>query len=98
MKLEIGKRYIVTKSSDDGTFDVGDHINLLEDGCIICQEAEGWIAPNDVEEAMKGMVCEIDKEWIERRKEKITKELENLNSIPENIRKADDFLDSMNCS
>lgn len=39
MKEEI--IYIVTKESDDGTFRVGDHIKLCDNGDIICFEARG---------------------------------------------------------
>jgi len=76
--MKPGVRYIVTKPSDDFTFEVGDHIKLLADGCIECKEAQGWITSQDVPEATKGMEYEVDHEWIERRKAKLLKELEEL--------------------
>ena len=63
-------RYIVTKESDDGTFEVGDHIWLNADGSISCMEACGWIDADDVAEAEKGMEIEIDQEWVDRQKKK----------------------------
>lgn len=52
--LEVGKHYIVTKPSDDGTFLLDDHVYLDEDGCIVCVEAGGWITKEDADEAIKG--------------------------------------------
>jgi hypothetical protein len=72
-------RYIVTKASDNGTFEVGDHILINSDGSISCIEAQGWIDNCDVEEATKGIEIEIDHDWIERRKSKLRKELAELN-------------------
>lgn len=40
-QMEIGKRYEVTKASDDGTFEIGDHVTLHEDGSVLCREAQG---------------------------------------------------------
>lgn len=79
--MKVGVRYIVTKSSDDETFEVGDHITLAEDGSINCREAQGWIDALDVEEATKGMEFEIDKVWYETKKSNLLKELELLNNI-----------------
>lgn len=68
LKLEVGKKYVVTKESDDGTFEKGDHIALTADGCINCKEAQGWIEAADVPSATVGMEVEVDKEWVEKRK------------------------------
>ncbi len=38
--LEAGVRYVVTKGSDDGTLEVGDHI-WLEDNLVHCREGKG---------------------------------------------------------
>ena len=67
--METGKRYVVTKASDDGTFEVGDHIILHADGSIGCREAGGWIAGEDAAEATKGMEVELDKAWVESRRQ-----------------------------
>jgi hypothetical protein len=79
MKLELDKRYIVTKDSDDGTFEIGDHIYMDIVGDICNTDIHAWINNEDVQEATKGMEVELDKEWIERRKAKITAELSALN-------------------
>lgn len=76
--MVVGKRYVVTRASDDGTFVVGDHLTLHVDGTIGCYEAEGWIEQSDVEQAMKGVVVEIDKKWLANRKAMLTEELAAL--------------------
>jgi hypothetical protein len=83
MKLELGKRYIVTKSSDKGTFEAGDHIYLTKNNHIICKETNGWIDSSHVLDATKGMIVEIDKEWLLKRRKKLLDELEELNALNE---------------
>lgn len=75
-----GKRYVVTKASDDGTFEVGDHINMTDSGDINCCEASGWIDAEDVPWATKGMEVEIDREWIADRRAKLLEELAALDA------------------
>ena len=41
--MERGMRYVVTKDSDDGTFVVGDKIELLHDNAIGNWTVGGWI-------------------------------------------------------
>ena len=74
----VGKRYIVTKASDDGTFEIGDHVSANVDGSINCREAHGWIDACNVAEASAGMAIEIDQEWIAQRKAKLLEELAEL--------------------
>ena len=76
--MDIGKRYIVIKPSDDGTFEVGDHIYMTSDGSISCIEAHGWIDACDVPEATRGMVIEIDAEWVKLQKKKLLDALSNI--------------------
>lgn len=71
--------YVVTKSSDDGTFRVGDRIWMMDDGSIGCQQAQGWVNPGDVDAARMGMECEIDAAWVARRNAKLLAELDALN-------------------
>lgn len=78
--MEKGLRYIVTQASKDGTFQVGDHIRLMGDGSIICQEAGGWIGCEDVPRAVSGVEVVFDVEWYERKKEKLRKALDILES------------------
>lgn len=73
--------YIVTKGSDNGTFLVGDHIVMNGDGTITCFEAGGWIAAEDVSEAMKGMECKVDANYIEARKKLLRAELDRYDSL-----------------
>ena len=56
--MVLGVYYIVTKGSDDGTFQRGDIIQRLEDGAILCRQAHGWIDGKDVPAAAKGMEYE----------------------------------------
>lgn len=79
--MKIGVKYIVTKESDDGTFKVGEHIMFNKDMTISCFEAQGWIEKEDVPEAIKGMECEIDKEWLLKRRRKAEAELSFLESL-----------------
>ena len=76
--MEIGKRYVVTKASKDGTFEIGDHVSANDDGSINCLEAGGWIEPADVAEATAGMEVGIDREWIEREKMRLIELLTEL--------------------
>lgn len=76
--MELGKRYVVTKASDDGTFQVGDHIKLEKNGDVICREAQGWISSEFVVEAIKGMEYKVDKPFYDNRKAKLLKELESI--------------------
>lgn len=76
----VGKKYIVTRASDDGTFEVGDHVSINPDGSISCREAHGWIDACDVAEAAAGIAVEIDKEWVERQKARLYKKLAELDT------------------
>lgn len=58
--------YVVTKGSDDGTLEVGDHI-WLERGLVHCREAQGWIDPEDADEALRGVKLTLDDEWLAAR-------------------------------
>lgn len=78
--MTVGKRYIVTKASDDGTFELGDHVSMNAGGSINCREAQGWIDACNVAEASAGMAVEIDQEWIAQRKAKLCEELAALDA------------------
>jgi len=67
--MKPGIRYIVTKGSDDGTLQAGDHISLNEDGTVSCIEAMGWIEAEHVPEAMAGIEYEPDRAWAKRKLE-----------------------------
>ena len=77
--MEQGMRYIVTKDSDDGTFVVGDKIELLHDNAVGNWTVGGWIDAVDVPEATAGMEVEIDTVWLNRKKDVLQKQLDQLN-------------------
>jgi hypothetical protein len=65
--MKPGMRYIVTKASDDETFQIGDHIRLEPNGAILCIEALGWVDAADVPAAIVGMQYEPDRVWAQRK-------------------------------
>ena len=77
--MEQGMRYIVTKDSDDGTFIVGDKIELLHDNAVGNWTVGGWIDAVDVPEATAGMEVEVDIVWLNRKKDVLQKQLDQLN-------------------
>ena len=77
--MEQGMRYIVTKDSNDGTFVVGDKIELLHDNAVGNWTVGGWIDAVDVPEATAGMEVEIDTVWLNRKKDVLQKQLDQLN-------------------
>lgn len=77
--MEQGVRYIVTKDSDDGTFVVGDKVELLHDNAVGNWTVGGWIDAVDVPEATAGMEVEIDTVWLNRKKDVLQKQLDQLN-------------------
>mgnify|MGYP001438178105 FL=1 len=77
--MEQGMRYIVTKDSNDGTFVVGDKIELLHDNAVGNWTVGGWIDAVDVPEATAGMEVEVDTVWLNRKKDILQKQLDQLN-------------------
>ena len=77
-QMKQGTPYIVTKRSDCGTFETGEHIMLKHDGSITCWEAMGWIDAEDVPGAIFGMEVEIDQSRIRAHKEYLMAELGKL--------------------
>ena len=80
MRLErrVIRRHIVTKPSDDGTFEKDDHIIFNDDGSISCIEAMGWITAEEVPSAIVGMESAPDTEWAERKKARLIADLAAL--------------------
>jgi hypothetical protein len=75
-------RYIVTKSSDDETFLVGDKIELDDGGNIFLISGDsGWIESKDVEKAINGMEYILDREFHLGEIDKKKKELDEMNKI-----------------
>lgn len=77
-KMQTNIRYLVTKGSNDGTFEVGDIIKLESNGDILCYQARGWITAEDVAEAVKGMEFEVHKEHYDTLRKKLTEQLKSL--------------------
>jgi hypothetical protein len=73
--------YIVTRASKDGTFQVGDHIKLLDDGSILCKDARGWIDACDAEAATEGMDFKIDTEALLKLKDKLLGKIRSLDKL-----------------
>lgn len=74
----ITSRHIVTKASDDGTFQVGDHIVFYDDGAVGCVEACGWIPAEEMPEAGQGMESEPDEDWMHTQKSYLLLQLDEL--------------------
>lgn len=79
--MKIGAWYVVTKGSDDGTFEVGDHVSPLADGGIACKEGQGWIEAHEADEAMGGVEVKVDAEWLARKKARLIADLEKLEGL-----------------
>lgn len=75
-EMKINGHYVVTKGSDDGTFELGDHLVKYENGDIGCKEAAGWITASEIEKhnVSKGIEVEVDKQYYE----KIQKQLDDM--------------------
>lgn len=70
-----GPRYRVTKRSKHGEFQVGDLVQLLDDGGISSVQAGGWIEAADVPAATKGWAIELDRVWLAKRREDLEAQL-----------------------
>ena len=79
--MKIGAWYVVTKPSNDGTFEVGDHVMLLFNGDIACNEDQGWVDAKDAEQALSGAEVTIDVEWIAAKKARLLADLEKLEEL-----------------
>lgn len=81
--MKVGTPYLVTKESDDGSFQVGDQITLTIDGSISNLQAEGWLEAEDLVDATAGMECEVDRARLQRRKESLLRRLAALDAVDE---------------
>lgn len=77
--MEVGKKYIVVQGEDTETLQTGDHIQQLDDGSLLCQEAEGWLAPGEWEDL--DVEVEIDKDYYVKQQRKILESLEQIDKI-----------------
>ena len=76
--MKIGTPYLVTKESDDGSFQAGDQITLTIDGSVSNIQAEGWLEAEDLVAATAGMECEVDRARLQRRKDALLRRLAAL--------------------
>ena len=81
--MKVGTPYLVTKQSDDGSFQVGDQITPTIDGSISNIQAEGWLEAEDLVDATAGMECEVDRARLQRRKESLLRRLAALDAVDE---------------
>lgn len=70
--MQVGKRYIVTRRSLAGEFAPGDHVWPCADGGLMCHEAGGWMAAEDVPSATEGMAVVLDAQWAAKRLERLS--------------------------
>lgn len=63
--------YIVTKASDDGTFQIGDRISLNYKGDVHFLGTSQIIEAKNLEQTTKGMEYRIDTKWIDYRLERL---------------------------
>lgn len=71
-------RYVVTHPSLCGTLQINDHIWKATDGTIMCREAQGWIPKDEVDEATKGFLIVLDIDYINKRKQELQDQLNQL--------------------
>jgi len=58
-QMVVEKPYVVTRASNSGAFQIGDRVKLVGDGSIQCVQAQGWILPHEVQEAIAGWEIEL---------------------------------------
>lgn len=73
-------RYIVIQGSKCGTFQKGDHIQILEDGSLLSREAQGWIEKAEILSLVKEVFFEMDLDWVGKRLDTLQNEINNLNN------------------
>lgn len=81
--MKVDTPYLVTKESDDGSFQAGDQITLTIDGSVSNIQAEGWLEAEDLVDATAGMECEVDRARLQRRKESLLRRLAALEAEDE---------------
>ena len=64
--MKVGVLYVVTKSSDNGSFQKGNHIKLYGDGMINRQEDAMWFDKEETSVATFGMEVTVDIGFLEK--------------------------------
>ena len=80
LKMQPGIVHVVTKGSNDGTLEVGDHI-WLERGLVHCREAQGWIDPGDADKALQGVEVAVDSQWLAARTASLELQMQELKKL-----------------
>jgi len=74
-------RYIVTKASLNGEFQIGDRIRMEPNGDILSTDGIGWTPVKDVPNATEGWEIEINKDWYLARRYKLETELAQIMGV-----------------
>ncbi len=59
--MQVGLRYVVTRSSKNKEFIKGDVVWMNKDGSVMCPNAKGFMVAENVKEATRGWSIEIIK-------------------------------------
>lgn len=76
--MQVGVRYVVTRESKNGEFQVGDRVWIEDDDSIMCPAAHGWMPAEHVVDATEGWAIEVDENWAAARSAKLERQLEAL--------------------
>jgi hypothetical protein len=79
--MQLGVVYVVTQSSTNGEFLVGERVRLMDNGDIMNISIGGWITSENVDAATEGMFLKVDEEWLSTKRKYIQEQLELLDSI-----------------
>ena len=79
--MKPGIKYIVTKGCDEETLVLNDHIELQQNGDLMCREAGGWINSENVDSALEGLEFVVDKEYYEKQIRLLIYELAKIQDI-----------------
>lgn len=90
-EMKTGVPYIVTRESDDGSFQIGEKIRRLATGEVV-NDQTWWPSKHNPSRAVIGMECEVDRHRIQQRKEKLLRRLAELELLDEWLDKLDSLL------
>lgn len=79
--MRLGMRYVVTRDSKNREFRTGDQVWMEPDGAIMCQEAHGWMLPEDVVRATEGWAIEPDANWAAATRDELERKLAELAAL-----------------
>ena len=79
--MQLGVVYVVTQSSKNGEFLVGERVRLMDNGDIMNISIGGWIMSENVDAATEGMFLKVDQEWLSKKRKEVQEQLALLDSI-----------------